>query len=344
MISILNILLIDGARADVAHNDVAHNDVTHNIAADLAVLQATLNATSTTHEVAQLDTLEGSVLRMESGAFDAVLLYLAQPNIDSLKVILHLRERAPEVPVLVVSDLDNDEIALAAVRAGAQDYLLKNHYDAQSLRRAIRYAIERNRMQITLRVLSLLDDLTGVYNRRGFTTLAEHLIRVSQRNSIGFHLIFIDLDGMKQINDIRGHIAGDQALIATAQLLSYTFRGSDVVARMGGDEFAVIACDTESQSLDSAETITTRLESAVTRHNNRHLDEPALSISYGTIFFDPAENKTLDQMLQEADQIMYRNKQQKKQQLLLDPDFQPTGVQSGFTDSTILNFGISGDL
>jgi diguanylate cyclase (GGDEF)-like protein len=325
--SSLHILLIDGA---------------NGTSGNLAPLRTMLKTTSATHELANIDTLEGSVLRMESGTFDAVLLHLVQPDADSLKVILHLRERAPEVPVLVVSDLNNEETALSAVQAGAQDYLIANTYDAHQLLRAIRYAIERNHMQVTLRVLSLLDDLTGVYNRRGFMTLAEHQIRVSQRNNIGFHLIFIDLDGMKQINDTGGHIAGDQALIAIAQVLSYTFRGSDVVARMGGDEFAVITCGTESQSLDNADNIIARLESAVTRHNKRHLDEPALSISYGAIFFDPAENKTLDQMLLEADQLMYENKRRKKQLQLADFNLQTSivGTQSGFTDSTLFNIGI----
>jgi diguanylate cyclase (GGDEF)-like protein len=190
-------------------------------------------------------------------------------------------------------------------------------------------------MQVTLRVLSLLDDLTGVYNRRGFMTLAEHQIRVAQRRHIGFYLIFIDLDGMKQINDSGGHIAGDQALIAIAQLLSYTFRGSDVVARMGGDEFAVITCDAEPQCPNSAAPIITRLETAVTRHNKRHFDEPSLSISCGAIFFDPAENKDLDQMLLEADQIMYENKRRKKQQQMPATSFQPE-----YADNTLLNFGI----
>jgi diguanylate cyclase (GGDEF)-like protein len=261
------------------------------------------------------------------------LLHLVNPDTDSLKIIQHLRERMPEVPVLVASNLDNDDIALSAVRAGAQDYLLESRYDAPLLLRAIRHAIERNRMQVTLRALSLLDDLTGVYNRRGFMTLAEHQIRISQRSNIGFHLVFIDLDGMKRINDARGHIAGDQLLIAAAQLLSYTFRGSDVVARMGGDEFAVIACSTESQNLDNTDTIIARLEKAVIRHNKRHFDEPALSISYGAVFFDPAEDNTLEQMLQTADKLMYENKRQKKKPQITDSTFLPE-----FTDSILLSF------
>ncbi|MDR3054567.1 MAG: diguanylate cyclase [Zoogloeaceae bacterium] len=321
--SSLHILLVEGAHGSAPD--------------DIAPLRAMLEDAPVTHELAQVNSLEGSLLRMEDGAFDAVLIHLIQPDDCSLKVILRLREHTPEIPVLVVSDLNDDEIALAAVRSGAQDYLVEHTFDANLLLRAIRYAIERNRMQVKLRVLSLLDDLTGVYNRRGFITLAEQQIRISQRSHIGFHLIFIDLDGMKRINDMGGHIAGDRALIAIAQLLSSTFRCSDVVARMGGDEFAVIsACDTESQCPDNAAPIIARLEDALARHNKRHPDEPTLSISYGTVFFDPAENKTLEQMLMVADQLMYENKRQKKQQQMATSNF-----QSDFTESTLFQFGVS---
>jgi diguanylate cyclase (GGDEF)-like protein len=280
---------------------------------DVAPLRTALEDISATCERVCADAIEGCVLRLESGGFDAILLCLVQPDADSLKSIPYLRQCAPEIPILVVSDLNDDELALAAIREGAQDYLLATTCDAHLLARAIRYAIERNRIQTTLRALSLRDDLTGIYNRRGFSTLARHQMRIAQRRQTGFYLIFIDLDDMKRINDTVGHLAGDQALIAIAQLLSHTFRGSDVVARLGGDEFAVITCNNETQYPDNATTaITTRLETAVARHNDRHLDEPSLSISYGVIFFDPAQNKTLDQTLLEADQIMYKNKQQKK--------------------------------
>ncbi|MDR0735422.1 MAG: diguanylate cyclase response regulator [Zoogloeaceae bacterium] len=269
-------------------------------------------------ESCPLAALEGADLhsRLESGVFDAVLLDISLPlNKDEQYILSRLRQRAPDVPILVFSDCDDDDATLQAVREGAQDCLIKGDCGARLLKRAVRYAIERNHMQATLRALSFLDDLTGVYNRRGFATLAQHQIRIARRRHTGFFLIFIDFDGMKQINDSAGHIAGDQALIAFSQLLSFTFRGSDIVARMGGDEFAVITCDNDDTISGSAVPIITRLENTIRRHNERHFDEPALSVSCGAIFFDPSESKTLDQMLEEADRIMYANKRQKKARL-----------------------------
>ncbi|MDR0674553.1 MAG: diguanylate cyclase response regulator [Zoogloeaceae bacterium] len=254
--------------------------------------------------------------RLETGVFDAVLLDISLPlNKDEQYILSRLRQRAPDAPILVFSDCDDDDATLQAVREGAQDCLIKGACGARLLKRAVRYAIERNHMQATLRALSFLDDLTGVYNRRGFSTLAQHQIRIARRRHTGFFLIFIDFDGMKQINDSAGHIAGDQALIAFSQLLSFTFRGSDIVARMGGDEFAVITCDNDDAISGSAAPIVARLENAIRRHNERHFDEPPLSVSCGAVFFNPSESKTLDQMLEEADRIMYANKRQKKARL-----------------------------
>ncbi|MDR3159264.1 MAG: GGDEF domain-containing response regulator [Zoogloeaceae bacterium] len=263
--------------------------------------------------------------RLEAGVFDAVLLDISLPlNKDDQYLLSRLRQHAPETPIIVFSDCDDVDATLQAVREGAQDCLLKGSCGARLLTRAIRYAIERNHMQATLRALSFLDDLTGVYNRRGFTTLAQHQMRIARRRHAGFFLVFIDFDGMKQINDSAGHIAGDQALIAFSQLLSFTFRGSDIVARMGGDEFAVITCDNDDSAPGSAASILVRLENAIRRHNERHFDEPALSVSCGAVFFDPTESKTLDQMLEEADRIMYANKRQKRARLRQERKLEPS--------------------
>ncbi|MDR1350433.1 MAG: GGDEF domain-containing response regulator [Zoogloeaceae bacterium] len=281
-------------------------------------------------KICAVDALDGTIQRaLKNGIFDAVLLNLFLPlSRQGLDILSRLNQRAPDTPILVFTDCDDDETTLQFVREGAQDCLIKDACDARLLIRAIRYAIERNSMQATLRALCLLDDLTGVYNRRGFTTLAQHQMQIARRRQIGFFLIFIDLDGMKQINDNSGHVAGDQALIAISQLLAFTFRGSDIVARMGGDEFAVIACDNDAFIPDSAAPIIARLENAIERHNKRHFDETPLSISCGAILFDPDENKTLEQMLKEADDIMYANKRQKKN---VSASGTGTGANSGVT-------------
>lgn len=254
-------------------------------------------------------SLKAGMQKLDSDPFDAVLLDLSLPDSQGLSTISRMRQQAPELPLVVLTGLNDEATALQAVREGAQDYLVKGSVDSGLLLRAIRYAIERNRMQSALRALSLLDELTGIYNRRGFMTLAEHQLKLSRRRLVGFYLIFIDLDGMKFLNDHYGHAAGDRALIATAQLLSDTFRGSDVVARVGGDEFAVVTTEANG---NGAQPIITRLEAAVCHHNVMHPDEPPLSLSYGTAFFDPAQELPLETLLAEADKMMYDNKRAKR--------------------------------
>ncbi|MCE1170341.1 MAG: diguanylate cyclase [Azovibrio sp.] len=210
---------------------------------DARLIRETLRDAPLSVELEHADSLKSGFALLDEWRFDAVLLDLSLPDSHGLGTVSRTRQQAPELPIVVLTGLNDEATALQAMREGAQDYLIKGHVDSALLLRAIRYAIERNRMQSALHALSLLDDLTGIYNRRGFMTLAEHQMKLARRRLVGFYLIFIDLDGMKLINDQYGHPAGDRALIATAQLLSDTFRGSDVVARMGGDEFAVVTTE-----------------------------------------------------------------------------------------------------
>lgn len=104
--------------------------------------------------------------------------------------------------------------------------------------------IEHARMHERLHTISLHDDLTGLYNRRGFFTLAEHLLKLAKRQQEGLFMLYADLDDLKKINDTLGHQKGDWALIDTANLLKETFRESDIIARIGGDEFVVMPIET----------------------------------------------------------------------------------------------------
>src|SRR5690606_30591217 len=98
---------------------------------------------------------------------------------------------------------------------------------------------ERRARERALQSLTIVDDLTGLYNRRGFLTLAERHLKLAIRKKAGLFLLFADLDGLKQINDTFGHLEGDRALVSAAQILRQSFRSADIIARLGGDEFTV---------------------------------------------------------------------------------------------------------
>jgi len=194
------------------------------------------------------------------------------------------------------------------VQMGAQDYLVKGQVDSNSLVRSIRYAIERHQLQAALRSLSLVDDLTGLYNRRGFLTLAEQQLKVAQRAKRGFLVIYADVDALKQINDTFGHQQGDLALIKTAEILKRTFRKSDIMARMGGDEFVVLA---RATSNESTEVIVTRLQGYLDAYNAQVDSSYKLSISTGIVCYDPEHPCSVDELLVRADKLMYAHKRDK---------------------------------
>jgi diguanylate cyclase (GGDEF)-like protein len=179
-----------------------------------------------------------------------------------------------------------------------------------SLSRARQYLRDRQRVLEELRTLSLSDELTGVYNRRGFFLLAEQQIRIARRTQRGMLLVSADLDGLKRINDDFGHHEGDRALVDAAQILRESFRESDIIARIGGDEFVVLM--TEKPDI-SAEVLSERLNKNLEIHNNRVQRPYPFSISMGIVAFDPQEVATLNDLLVRADQAMYANKRRRQQ-------------------------------
>lgn len=156
-----------------------------------------------------------------------------------------------------------------------------------------------------LRTLSLRDELTGLYNRRGFLELTRQRLRQLQPGKRGACLFFADLNGMKAINDGLGHDMGDRALTATGKLLSNVFRESDVVARLGGDEFAALASECDAVGLSALQA---RLQTAVETFNATGLEPFRLSVSIGAALFDPRQPRELEALMEAADADMYEAK------------------------------------
>lgn len=159
--------------------------------------------------------------------------------------------------------------------------------------------IERQLAEQEVRRLSLTDDLTGLYNRRGFFTLAEHELDIARRQNRPGALIFLDLDGLKRCNDTRGHAAGDRLLTAAADTLRAVFRRTDVLARLGGDEFIVLVTETK----DGLDEVLSRLHDITAQVAQHH---PALAFSIGVIPL--SSSGSLDQLVAQADRAMYSDK------------------------------------
>jgi diguanylate cyclase (GGDEF)-like protein len=160
-----------------------------------------------------------------------------------------------------------------------------------------------------LRALSLVDELTGLYNRRGFLTLATQQLKLCDRTMRPALVVFVDLDGMKRINDELGHEFGDQALIETANVLRNCMRYSDVIARLGGDEFVALAIDAAS---DTTEGIQRRLNEGLAKNNNKPDRAFELQFSIGIAPYDPASAEMVEEVLARADGLMYEQKRARK--------------------------------
>jgi diguanylate cyclase (GGDEF)-like protein len=160
-----------------------------------------------------------------------------------------------------------------------------------------------------IRDLSLRDELTRLYNRRGFYVLAGQALRLAHRANAPFSVLFMDMDNLKEVNDALGHESGSELLQEMSAILSATFRETDVVGRLGGDEFVVAG----NASQDEIALATTRLEAATARANFRPNRLYNISFSYGYVTTDDTRSQTLDDLLSRADKIMYQAKRDKHQ-------------------------------
>jgi diguanylate cyclase (GGDEF)-like protein len=175
---------------------------------------------------------------------------------------------------------------------------------SNALQLAVSCALRQTLLERELRSLALTDELTSLYNRRGFWASATQQLKLAHRNTKEALIFFCDLDNLKQINDSYGHGEGDRALVRAANALAQTFRNSDVLARLGGDEFAVLASEASGQY---QEIILDRLRKNLEKSRaseTRYM----LSLSFGVAHFDPRSPVSLGELMAQADQAMYEQK------------------------------------
>ncbi|HEX6242984.1 MAG TPA: PAS domain S-box protein, partial [Polyangiales bacterium] len=169
--------------------------------------------------------------------------------------------------------------------------------------------VERERHAEAVRSLSLTDELTGLNNRRGFLALAEAQLRLAARHARPACLLFIDMDGLKQINDHLGHEMGDAAIADVATVLRAAFRESDILGRLGGDEFVALLMDVGGPEHAASMH---RLHEAMTLHNVTHSRSYVLAVSVGATSFDPHKPEDIESLLARADSLMYEQKRRRK--------------------------------
>ncbi|MEP4378479.1 MAG: EAL domain-containing protein [Alphaproteobacteria bacterium] len=255
---------------------------------------------------------------------------VAETGLELIKTITQLFPHLPSV--LLTGDSDPD-IDAAAMQAGAADFIEKSRFDARDLDRTIRYAVEQKRVEGDLAVRAETDELTGLYNRAGFSARLEQAMAVANRTERYLGVMFIDLDRFKHVNDSLGHAAGDALLQAVARRIHACCRATDVVARMGGDEFAVIATHMKEPSLSGL--LADKIVSAFIEpfEIDGHVVHAGASVGVTTY---PVDDGSAEQLLMNADMALYRAKEEgRNRYAMFDRDMETAARQRQETDAEL---------
>ena len=256
--------------------------------------------------VSETDCISGAIDHVAKRHFDVILLDLSLPDSHGLETIHRMHTHAPGMALIVLTGVDDDELALGAMRHGAQDYLVKGKFDIQLLSRAIRYTIERKRSEAAIKKLAYYDTLTGLPNRVLFSDRLKQAIVMAERDKRDTALLFLDLDNFKNVNDSIGHTYGDRLLKITADRIQGCLRGSDTVARIGGDEFVVIL--PLVTGAEDVSKVAAKILDCLNKTVRFEEHEIYSSASIGISVF-PDDGATADELLKNADIALYQAKE-----------------------------------
>jgi diguanylate cyclase (GGDEF)-like protein len=254
------------------------------------------------------------------------------PGKDGIEVCGKVRQSPSATPtyIILLTAKTEKEDVVAGLDAGADDYLTKP-FERSELRARIEVGVrvvnlqkklakrveelnlalvELKKAEAEVRNLSMTDDLTDLYNRRGFLILSQQQQKVARRIKKPFSLIYADMDGLKKINDTYGHQEGSEAIKQIAQILKKSFRESDIIARLGGDEFTIFVTDMNAGNIDIP---LERLMENLSEFNRQNLFVFQLSLSLGVMRVEPEDDSLIEELLVRADKAMYENKRQKQQ-------------------------------
>jgi two-component system cell cycle response regulator len=255
-------------------------------------------------ELVKMDELEDA-LSAVSEEPPIILLRSDDSSAQLSANLKRVREIASDTPVLLLPNSQNGLVmpgAMAGDGAKSNGHLRLN---MKKLARILRCGLRQNQVESELSHLALTDELTGLYNRRGFLLLGSERMKLAHGMKKNVLLFFADLDNLKQINDQFGHKEGDLALLKTAESFRNTFRNSDITGRFGGDEFTALVIEEFGQTAD---TISKRLQDTMAELAANNTQYP-LSLSVGMTRYAAEMRSSLKRLLAQADQALYKQKQ-----------------------------------
>ncbi len=286
---------------------VENDDMEAELFKQLLAKEFGVNGCSIVH----VESLSEALKKLKETSFNAILLDLDLTDIQGLDNVRAIKEENPDIPIVVLSGHDDNEIALKAVRGGAQEYMVKGHSNSRMLGLAVLSSIERKTYERHLFRQANHDDLTGLPNRRMFIEyMQQWIIRASRWKRVET-IMFLDVNDFKKINDTLGHDVGDTLLEQIAARLKVGLRTSDMLARYGGDEF-IVHLDTDAHvSRDSCAEVARKIISLFRDPISIGGHDIQASVSIGIAFY-PEHGKDTAELIQSADQAMYQAKKANK--------------------------------
>ena len=283
---------------------------------DAELVQAMLSRASR-YRVVHVTRADAAVRLVTEKAPACVLLDMTLPDAEGLEGLRLIREAAEDVPIILLTGRHDETLEVQAVQSGAQDYLVKGKVDEDLLVRAIRYAMERKRIESHLVEAALHDTLTGLPNRALLLDRVLHALKRSARDLTTVAVLFMDVNDFKLINDTLGHAAGDELLVAVSGRLLNCLRPGDTVARFGGDEFVMLLDGVHGNN--GVMTVVERIRSELSDSFMVRGQEVFITASIG-IAISQDESDAPEDLVDQADAAMYRSKERGRDRFdMFDP-------------------------
>jgi diguanylate cyclase (GGDEF)-like protein len=263
----------------------------------------------TVFHISYANNLSAGIDCARRNKIDVILSDLNLPDSLDVDTFYMLKLQVPEIPIVVLSGFADEEASLKAVQEGAQDYLIKGQINGSVLERSLLYAIERKRVEDTVKRLAYLDPLTGLPNRALFTDRFMMAKANSKRYGMKTALIMLDLDHFKDINDNFGFDAGDQLLKEVGSRLLSALRQTDTVCRMGGDEFALLISEVTLKK--AVGVIVHRIHTTIRKPFACHGFGGMISASLGIAIY-PEDGESLETLIKHADKAMHEVKKARR--------------------------------
>ncbi|HXX53861.1 MAG TPA: diguanylate cyclase [Thermodesulfovibrionales bacterium] len=243
---------------------------------------------------------EAALKLLNDAFFDVLVADIVLPGLKGFELIEKAKQLRPDMVAIIMTGFINKYTYDTAIEAGASD-LIKKPFTLKEL--IIR--IEHAKVLKRLRDTSVIDELTGLYNRRGFFIVAEQQVALAKREKRAMVMLYASLDALDMIHEKWGHQEGNRVLIDSAMILKGTFRKSDIIARLGQEAFVILTIGVAGDDIDR---ITARLQKNIEAHNEMNVREYTLSMSLCKLHYDPQTSRPIDELLVHGENMMRKKK------------------------------------